>query len=259
VVRAGRVGARAVTFRHESGRAPALVCIHGAADNQHAYDRLLDLLPGRSTYAINLPGRAGTEGPAAESVQQMERFVTELVRSQVDGRYVVVGHSLGGAVAIEHALASPERLEGLILLATGARLRVHPMILTLFDQGRASGKLPPMPSWMHEKGIRPELLAEAARKRELTPVSTGAADWHAADAFDRMEALGDIEVPTLVIGGTDDPLTPPKYAEYLAAHIPRAELHLLERASHMLVVDRAPQIASVIESFLSNLRPGGRR
>ena len=259
MVGAGRVGGRAVTFRHESGRAPALVCIHGAADNQHVYDRLIDLLPDHASYAINLPGRAGTEGPAAESVQEMAHFVGELVRSHVDGGYVVVGHSLGGAVAIEHALASPpDELEGLILLATGARLRVHPMILTLFDQGEASGKLPPMPSWLHEEGTEPDLLAEAARKRELTPVSTGAADWRAANRFDRMKALGGIEVPTLVIGGTNDALTPPKYAEYLAAHIPRADLHLLEGAGHMLVMDRAAEVASAIEPFVCALRYGAR-
>jgi len=254
VVEARRVGGRAVTFRHQAGRAPALVCLHGAADNQHAYDRLLDALPNRAGYAINLPGRAGTEGPPARSVAEMEAFLSELVESEVDGRYVVVGHSLGGAVAIEHALASPpDRLEGLVLLATGARLRVHPMILALFEQGQAAGSLPPMPSWIHEQGIDADLLAEATHKRELTPVSTGAIDWRAADGFDRMHAVQDIRVPVLIVGGTEDLLTPPKYAEYLAAQIPHAELLLLEGAGHMLVMDRAVEVSRAIEAFVSKL------
>lgn len=251
---AARVAARVVTFRHEPGEPPALVCVHGAAGNQHAYDGVLDALPDRARYAINLPGRAGTEGPPAESVAQMDRFLTALVESHVEGGYVLVGHSLGGAVAIEHALSRrSDRLQGLVLLATGARLRVHPMILALFDQGVASGKLPPTPPWMHEKGVDPALLADASRTRELTPALTGAIDWRAADGFDRMQDLGRIEVPTLVIAGTDDALTPPKYAEYLAAHIHRAELHLLQGAGHMLIIDRPAEVARAIEAFLSKV------
>lgn len=254
MVETRRIGGRAVTFRHQAGQGPALVCVHGAADNQHAYDRLLDALPNRAGYAINLPGRAGTDGPAATSVADMEAFLSELVESEVDGEYVVVGHSLGGAVAIEHGLASPpERLAGIVLLATGARLRVHPMILALFEQSEAAGGLPPMPSWIHEEGTDPDLLAEAAGKRELTPVSTGLVDWRAADGFDRMHALENIRAPVLVVGGTQDALTPPKYAEYLASHIPRAELRLLEGAGHMLVMDRALEVARAIEGFLSDL------
>ncbi|MGD8317195.1 MAG: alpha/beta hydrolase [Myxococcales bacterium] len=254
MVEATRVGGRAATFRRQSGTTPALVCVHGASDNQHAYDRLLDAVPSRAAYAINLPARAGTEGPAAKSVAEMERFLSELVKSQVDGGYVAVGHSLGGAVVIEHALvAPPAGLQGLVLLATGARLRVHPMILALWEQGAASGKLPPMPAWIHEEGIDPAGQLEVQRKRELTPVSTGAVDWRAADEFDRMDSVAGIEVPTLVIGGTADALTPPKYAEYLARHIPRAELHLLEGAGHMLVLDRAEEVARLIETFVAGL------
>lgn len=256
VDKTGVVNGRAVTFRYESGRTPALVCVHGAADNQHAYDRLLDALPDRARYAINLPGRAQTDGPAAQSVADMEAFLSRFIESHVRNGYLVVGHSLGGAVAIEHALRSEsDDLKGLILLATGARLRVHPMIVTLFAQGEATGHLPTMPSWIHAQDADPELVAEAARRRELTPVSTGATDWRAADGFDRMQALDQIEVPVLVIGGTRDSLTPPKYAEYLAAHIPDAELVLLKDAGHMLVLEQAANVASVIEEFLAKLAP----
>lgn len=254
MVETRQIGGRAVTFRHQAGQRPALVCVHGASDNRHAYDRLLDALPHRAAYAINLPARAGTEGPAARSVAEMERFLSDFVHAEVAGDYVAVGHSLGGAVVIEHALvAPPASLRGVVLLATGARLRVHPTILALYEQGAASGQLPPMPPWIHEEGLDPALLRELQRKRERTPVSTGAADWQTADAFDRMQSVAEIDVPTLVVGGTDDALTPPKYAEYLAQHIARAELRLLEGARHMLVIDRAEEVARVIETFVAGL------
>jgi pimeloyl-ACP methyl ester carboxylesterase len=72
----------------------------------------------------------------------MEAFLSRFIESEVEGDYLVVGHSLGGGVAIEHALASPsERLKGIVLLATGARLRVHPMILQLFEQVARGARL----------------------------------------------------------------------------------------------------------------------
>jgi len=250
MVETRQIDGRTVTFRHEGGRAPALVCIHGSADNHHAYDRLLDALPERSRYAINLPGRAGTDGPPLQTAVEMEAFLSRFIESEVEGKYVVAGHSLGGAVAIEHALAGPpERLRGIVLLATGARLRVQPMILQLFDQAAKSGKLPPLPPGLYEPDVDPALVDEAARARALTPIETGGADWRAADRFDRMQDLADIRVPALIIAGTNDALTPPKYAQHLAATIPDSEPHIIEGAGHMLVMERAAEVARRIQSL----------
>ena len=244
---------RTVTFRHEPGTAPALVCLHGSADNHRVYDRLIDSTIGRERFAINLPGRAGADGPALGSVAQMEAFLSRFLESEVDGDYLVVGHSLGGGVAIEHALTSAsERLKGIVLLATGARLRVHPMILQLFEQVAETGTHPPLPPGLYEQGADPELLADANRNRVLTPVETGGADWRAADSFDRMQNLQEIRVPALIVAGTNDMLTPPKYAEYMASNIPDNELHIIDGAGHMLVAERARQISDWIEGFIES-------
>jgi pimeloyl-ACP methyl ester carboxylesterase len=222
--------------------------VHGSADNHHVYDRLLDAMQGRERYAVNLPGRAGTDGPALGSAAEMEAFLSRFLKSEVKGEYLVVGHSLGGAVAIEHALSSrSERLAGVVLLATGARLRVHPMILELFQQAATSGAaIPPVPPGLYAQGADPGLIADASKHRELTPIETGCNDWKAADSFDRMQDLANIQVPALIVAGTEDALTPAKYAQYLAAQIPDNELHILAGAGHMLVMECAAEIAALI-------------
>lgn len=247
MVETRQIDGHTVTFRHEPGRGPALICVHGSADNHHVYDRLLDALPDRERYAINLPGRAGTDGPPLSTVPEMEAFLARFLDSEVQGEYLIVGHSLGGGVAIEHALSSPsERLKGIVLLATGARLRVHPMILQLFEQVAKSGKLPPLPPGLYEDSTDPVLIAAASKQRELTPIETGGLDWRACDSFNRMEDLLDIQVPALIVAGTNDLLTPAKYAQYLAAQIPQSELHILEGAGHMLVAERSAEIAKLM-------------
>lgn len=78
MVESRQIDGRAVTFRHEPGTGPALVCVHGSADNHHVYDRLFDAMPGRDRYAINLPGRAGTDGPALVAEASKHRELTPI-------------------------------------------------------------------------------------------------------------------------------------------------------------------------------------
>lgn len=254
MVETRQVAGRTVSFRHERGRTPALVAVHGSADNHHVYDALIDALDGWERYAINLPGRAGTDGPPLTDVPQMEAFVDDFVTDAVEGDYWVLGHSLGGAVAIEHALRAPARLRGVVLLATGAKLRVHPMILKLFEQVRQSGtKIPPLPPGLYEPGADSVMVEKAAKDRELTPIETGEADWHAANGFDRLQDLDRIQVPALIVAGTTDALTPPKYATYMAANIRKNQLHIIDGAGHMLVMERAEQISSWIDEYVDRV------
>ncbi len=251
---ASEVDGRSVNFRRESGDAPTLVCVHGSADNHHGYDRLFAALPGVARIAIDSPGRLGTEGPPLDRVPALAAFVSRFIETEVEGDYVVVGHSVGGAIAIEHALTDPpERLKGLVLLATGARLRVQPMILKLFEQLAESGTPPePVPA-LFEPGSDPEIIEEAREILHQTPPATGLADWSAADRFDRMDDVASIGVPALIIAGTADPLTPPNYAEYLRAQITQSELLILEGAGHTFPMERAPEVAEAIRAFLSSL------
>jgi pimeloyl-ACP methyl ester carboxylesterase len=65
-----------------------------------------------------------------------------------------------------------------------------------------------------------------------------------------MERLGEIEHPTLVIVGTADQLTPPKYARFLTEHIPNARLVLVEDASHMVMLERPLEVTGAVREFL---------
>lgn len=247
------VDGRQVSFRREPGDGPTLVCMHGSADNHHAYDRLFAELTGCARVAIDSPGRLGSEGPPLESVSALAAFISSFVDAEVTGDYVLVGHSLGGAVAIEKALAGPERLRGLVLLATGARLRVHPAILKYFEELTASDTPAEPTLGLFQPGADPALIEETRAILRQTPPATGLTDWRAANAFDRMQELANIAVPALIIAGTADALTPPKYAEYLHAHIPRSELLVLDGAGHMFPMERAAEVAEAVRGLLSAL------
>jgi len=64
-----------------------------------------------------------------------------------------------------------------------------------------------------------------------------------------MQDLAQIHAPTLIVAGTNDALTPAKYAEFMAAHVPDNELHIIDGAGHMAVMERVAELAGWMESF----------
>lgn len=230
-----------------------LVLVHGAGCDRHFFDELVRHLDGVETHALDLPGRGASPSAPAGSVAEAADFVAKGLAERGIERAVVLGHSFGGAVAIELALTSPARVAGLVLVSTGARLRVHPAILEAMRRAAEQGEpaVSHLP-WLPEAD-RALVERVTAHLRAVPPASTFA-DWQAANAFDRMTELSRIAAPALVVAGTNDPLTPPKYAKYLAEHLPHARLALVEGAGHMLPVEHAIDLAREVSAFLTDVR-----
>ena len=160
--------------------------------------------------------------------------------------------SMGGAIALDFALSYPDRLAGLIPVGSGARLRVLPAILTgILTDFEATVDL--VLDYAFGPGAS-EQLKRLGRQRLLkTPPQVLHGDYAACDAFDVMKRLGEIRCPTLIICGTADVLTPPKYSIYLRDHIPEAELVLVDGAGHMVMLEKPEVVARAVAEFVASL------
>lgn len=247
-----RVGGRRAVAQLRMAGAPTLLLLHGAGGNHHSYDELLPHLQDTSYAVPSLPGRCGSEGTAPASASDAAAWLVDFVRGADLGPTIVCGHSYGGALAMELALQASDAIElrGLVLLATGARLRVNPMILQVMEQGAASGEPVALGGFAFRSKDRGALVARVEAASAKTPPAAALADWRAANAFDRMLEIASIMLPTLVVAGEEDTLTPTKYARYLADQIPRASLRVLPEAGHMFPAEQAAKTAELLTAFM---------
>lgn len=229
-----------------------LVLLHGAGGSRLNWPAELRRLrpPGATVYALDLPGHERSAGQWRDTVEGYAEDVVAFLDAVEVGQAIIVGHSMGGAIALTLALDHAERVMALVLIATGARLSVAPAILeTTRDDFEAAVDTITRYAWSPEA---PSELIDLGR-RQLRDAGPGAllSDLIACDHFDVMGRLHKIGCPTLVIAGTVDRLTPPKYAHYLAEHIDGARLTIVEGAGHIVMLERPAEVAQAIQKFLA--------
>lgn len=232
----------------EGAKGPTWLYLHGCGCTPQIWHPMMEHhqpegeLAKLPALALALPGRDGSTGPALSQLTPLVDWLWRVCDALALEQVVVVGHSYGGALAQLMALSQPSRVKGLALLATGARLRAHPMIFKTLEEAKAAQQEPDIfaPIWQEHT---PTSLRE---QLTTSPIDSTIADWHAVDSFDQMTNISKISCPTLVVSGDMDIMTPPKYGRYLADHIPQATYQLLDEAGHMMIYETPNKIAAAL-------------
>ena len=231
-----------------------VILVHGAGGTHLHWPTQIRRLPGYNVYALDLPGHGNSEGRGNQTI---ESYCVSILRWMDDipiFRAVIVGHSMGGAIAQKLAQQYPERIVGLVLVGSGARLRVDPSIL---EYTSSQATFPIAVQLIMEKAFspntNPKLIELAANNMEKIRPSVLHSDFTACNDFDMMDSVKKIRYPTLVICGQDDQLTPVRYSQYLASQIPKAELRIIPDAAHMVMLEQPQIVADELSSFLKTL------
>lgn len=229
--------------------------VHGTGCNTRVWEQHMHAIAEAHTpVAIDLPGHGRSEGRGFRGAADYGHFVVELARHLGWDRFVVAGHSMGGAIALTMAVYHPDLLNGLMLIDTGARLRVHPDILRASRQAAATGqRLATDRAWGYASSTAQSVVDTVAAMTADTDPRVTYADWICDDSFDFMARVKDIHLPTLAVCGEEDRLTPVKYHQFLQANMPNCRLATIKQAGHWSYVEQPAAFTAVVRSFLDEL------
>lgn len=237
--------------RVEDSAWPPLLLVHGAGASHLDWPAELRRLPGAWTLAPDLPGHGRSRPHSGrDTVDAYTEDIAAFLDKLTLPRVIVIGHSMGGAIAQTLALQHPARIAGLVLIGTGTRLRVHPDVLNniLTEPGDVYDKIT---AWMWAESVPADVRDLGRGRLETNDPAVVHGDFQACNVFDTMDSVHQITAPTLVIGGTADKMTPLKFSTTLAAQIPGAELVTIDGGGHMMALEQPAAVADAVADWLA--------
>ncbi len=259
----------------ERGSGTPVLLVHGVTLSVDVWAyQLRDLADRHRVVAMDQRGhgrsRPGTAGYGFERLGSDVLAVLDALDLQ---RAIVVGHSMGGMVvlqlAAEHPAALTRRVAGLVLVATSGgpvtRLPGWDAVITVLSPGiehglarsenkgrllSPTGNLAYLSSRLAFGACPVPAQVELTRQmaRAISPL-TVAGLWASVLGFNTHDSLGTIDLPVLVVVGTQDHLTPPWNARRLMAVLPRATLLELAGCGHMVMLERRREFNDAVASF----------
>ncbi|RLF09970.1 MAG: alpha/beta hydrolase [Thermoprotei archaeon] len=230
--------------------------IHGALGSSMAWVFQLRMAEeeGFEALAPDLPGHGGSSDLQGEvDIAYLAGLMKSFLEVLGVEEAVVVGHSMGGAIAMTLAAEAPRRVKGLALANTGAKLGVLPEILEGLSRDyrrTVEEVIAPMSfAYTVDKALLEASIAEMMK----VPPHVAYRNFKACNAFDFRDRLSEVKVPTLILVGSEDKLTPVKWAEYLHKHIAGSRLVVVEGAGHASMLEKPKEFNEALRSFLRSL------
>jgi pimeloyl-ACP methyl ester carboxylesterase len=236
---------------------PSIMLLHGAG-----FDHTTWALHSRwfahhgfGVLAPDLPGHGRSQGAALATIAEMADWTAALLEAAGASKARLVGHSMGSLIALETSARHPAKVSGLSLIGTAATMTVGPDLLRAAEanehaaidmvsiwglgfQAELGGSLAPG-LWMHSGAQR---VLENSRPGVLFN------DLSACNAYQgALAAAAKVTVPTTLILGERDMMTPAKAGKALAAAIPNARTIVLPGAGHMMMVERPDELLAALQ------------
>ena len=233
----------------------AVLCVHHSGGNGSNFQPLLAKLEGRhSPLAFDFPGhnRSGSLDSLG-SVERMAAFTGALIDKLGLPAPLLVGHSMGGSVALELALTRPDAVSGLVLCGAAARYPESPELLERFrliTEGKARRHFDP---GAYSKQTPREVIGAGFADSLKTDPRAVYPNLLALRAWQAESRLADVAAPTLVVVGDEEDDHMAEQAELLATRIPNAQKRVIEQAGHMVPMEQPDALADAVDGFARGL------
>jgi pimeloyl-ACP methyl ester carboxylesterase len=238
-------------YEHNS---PPVLLIHGAGGSHLSWPAEIRRIPGQRILAVDLPGHGKSDGLGKNSMHEYAHSVLELMDDLGLYKAILVGHSMGGGIVLNFALDFPDRVLGLGLIATNARLRVAQAILDGLAHERTSMKaIETIVDWSFGPQVEEPLKKLAARLLAETRPAVLRNDLLACNSFDVIQRLPEINKPALIVCGTEDRMTPLRFSEIMAGQLQGAALQTIDNAGHLVMQEQPRRVANLLTVFIKSI------
>jgi pimeloyl-ACP methyl ester carboxylesterase len=237
---------------------PAIIFMHGAGFDHSVWALLARAFAshGLSVLAPDFPGHGRSSGPPLTSIPALADWTAALIDAAGAKAARLVGHSMGTLVALETAARHPDKVTALSLIATASPMAVSDELL---NAAKANGHAAVDMISLWGKGYRatiggsevPGLWMLGGAERTLERAQPGVlfADLSACNDYrNALAAAAKVRVPSVVILGSRDLMTPAKSGKAVAAAIAGCRLTVLEGAGHMLVSERPDEVLAALRA-----------
>lgn len=233
--------------RHDENSIPSIV-IHGAGGSHLSFPKELRRSKVANALFPDLSGHGLSKGTGHQVIGNYAQDIVALMDALDIPKAIVMGHSMGGAIAQWLALEYPERVHALVLIGTAAKLPVNPMLIDgILKNTRET--IAQVNEWMWAKSVPDEVREQSAQMMQQNKPSVIQGDYIASNHFDVRERLYEINAPTLVIAGEHDRMVRKNSGEELAERIPNARLVTLN-AGHMIMLEQPHETITAIEDWI---------
>ena len=226
-----------------------LIFIHGAGGCKESWYYQTQFFKGSE--AINLPGHP--DGVLCPTINEYAVWLRNYINKKGYENVILAGHSLGGGIALRYALSFLENPRGIILVGSGARLRVHPDFLRILEKAVNDENLLEHFTAPIYSLIEPDLSIILKKRSIENKAIAYLNDMKACDKFDVIEELDSINIPLLAICGDQDILTPPAYSNFLAKRMSNAQVVIVSGGTHMVHAEKPVKINQAIKEFIDSL------
>lgn len=234
----------------EEGQGPTVILLHGLFGALSNFSSLFKSLADRYRVIIPLLPIFDEENKE-NSVDGLTQFVQSFLDFKQIDRCTLVGNSLGGHIGLVFSLENPDRVNALVLTGSSG----------LFESGMGStyprrGDYDFIKERVAYTFYSPEMASKALVDEVFEIVNDNSKTLkilkmaRSAQRHNMRDEIGNIKVPTLLIWGLNDNITPPRVAHEFARLLPQAELHFIDKCGHAAMMEQPAAFNKILHQFL---------
>ncbi|MEN6434383.1 MAG: alpha/beta fold hydrolase [Anaerolineaceae bacterium] len=231
-----------------------IILLHGMGSSHLVWPGSIRRLEGENVYALDLPGHGKSGGNGLQLISGYASIVVQFMDEAKIYRAILIGHSMGSAIALQVARDHSERVVGLGLLSVGTSFHIEKSVQESIENTKMlSDSVECLSKKLFGRKIDKRLADKVVKGLSEVRPTVLAADIHACMGYQFRKFQETISISTRIINGAEDQIVPPRDAILLAESIPGAELEIISHSGHMVMLEESEQVGELLTSFVKKV------